>query len=455
MWRTASWSLGLGLLLSGVPSGLPDFSSTQSPTSKFITAPVERGTVARVIKATGSVEAVTSVDVSSQQSGQIAEVFVNFNDAVSAGQPIAQLDQEIFAARVSEATAALAVARASAELQRAAGERAKVAVRNATSAQRMAKDEYDATKAKEDETEKELKRKITLAKSGVASERELSQAHTSRDVAAADAKAAVEQIHMKEQAIAMAEAELRMATAGLHNAEAAIDERQAALDQARLDLDRTVLRAPIAGVILKRDVNPGQTVAVALEAKTLFKIAQDLAQMEVHARIDEADVGQLHPGQKVVFTVDAYPERTFSGEVRQVRKSPETTQNVVTYTAIVSAPNPELLLFPGMTALLRIDASDRETVALKIPNEALRFRPSTADARVESKVQPGPGRGTSGVVWIPDEAGRPAPVSVSIGLSDDKGAQLLDGPLVEGQPLIVGVASSDTRASVFGLRMGS
>lgn len=454
MWRTATWSLGLGLLLSGVPSGLPDFSSTQSPPPKFITAPVERGTVARVIKATGSVEAVTSVDVSSQLSGRVAEVFVNFNDAVSAGQPIAQLDQEIFAARVSEATAALAVAKTSAEVQRAVGERAEVAVRNATSAQKIAKDQHDAAKAKEGEAEKELKRKLTLAKSGVASERELSQTQTSRDVAAADVQAAAEQIHMKEQAIAMAEAELRMSTAGLHNAEAVIEQRQAALDQTRLDLDRTVVRAPIAGMILKRDVNPGQTVAVTLEAKTLFKIAQDLAQMEVHARIDEADVGQLHPGQNAIFTVDAYPERTFSGEVRQIRKSPETTQNVVTYTAIVSAPNPELLLFPGMTALLRIDASDRNTMALRIPNEALRFRPSTADARVGTKVQPGPGKGTSGVVWIPDETGHPAPVPVSIGLSDDRGAQLLDGPLVEGQQLIVGVASSDTPRSVFGLRMG-
>jgi HlyD family secretion protein len=451
MGRTASCALGLCLSLSV----LPYFGRGADPTPTFITAPVERGTIARLVKATGSVEPVTNVDVSSELSGRIADVFVNFNDAVSAGQPIARLDQEIFAARVSEATAALSVARASAEVQRAVVERAMVAVRNAASAQRAAEAEHDAAKAKEEDAERELQRKLSLAKTGVATGRELSQTRTAHDVAAAEMRAAVAQINMKEQAIAMADAELRMATAGLHNAEAVIEERQAALDQTRLDLDRTVMRAPIAGVILKRDVNPGQTVAVALEAKTLFKIADDLVQMEIHARVDEADVGQLRPGQKAVFTVDAYPERVFSGEVRQIRKSAETTQNVVTYTAIISAPNPDLLLFPGMTALLRIDVSDGAEVALKIPNKALRFRPSTADVGGESRVRPGLGRGTSSTVWIPDEAGRPAPIRVIIGLSDDKYAQLLDGPLVEGESLIVGVASDsrpDSRRSVVGLR---
>src|SRR5260370_11334521 len=159
-------------------------------------------------------------------------------------------------------------------------------------------------------------------------------------------------LKMKAEAIAIAEAEQHMAEANVENAQAVVEQRQAALDQARLDLDRTVLRAPIDGIIIKRDVNPGQTVAVSLEAKTLFKIANDLREMEVHGKIDEADVGQLKGGQTALFTVDAYPDRTFSGQVLQIRKSPEVVQNVVTYTTIVSAPNPDLLLRPGMTPRL-------------------------------------------------------------------------------------------------------
>src|SRR6266850_6217778 len=178
-------------------------------------------------------------------------------------------------------------------------------------------------------------------------------------------------------AIAIAEAEKHMAEANLENAEAVVEQRQAALDQAEVDLDRTVLRAPIDGIIIKRDVNPGQTVAVSLEAKTLFKIANDLREMEVHGKIDEADVGQLKVGQTAQFTVDAYPDRTFSGHVLQIRKSPEVVQNVVTYTALISAPNPDLLLLPGMTAQLRIVVSKTGEI-LKIPSQALRFRPNGA-----------------------------------------------------------------------------
>src|SRR4051794_38391786 len=180
---------------------------------------------------------------------------------------------------------------------------------------------------------------------------------------------------MKAEAIGIADAQTRMAEANVQNAEAVVEQRHAALEQAELDLARTVIRAPIDGVIIKRDVNPGQTVAVTLEAKTLFKIAQDLRQMEVRGRIDEADVGRLRVGQTTRFTVDAYPDRVFTGQVLQIRKSPEVVQNVVTYTAIVSAPNPEMVLLPGMTAVLRIVISDTGET-LKVSNQALRFRPA-------------------------------------------------------------------------------
>src|SRR5215468_5940809 len=362
----------VAVLLGALILGLGYTYSQENAAPKYLTAPVERGTVSTLVKANGTVEAVVSVDVSSQLSGRIAEVLVGFNDAIKAGQPIAQLDQEIFSARVSETKAARRVANAAAQVEKAALERAKVAVANAQTAKKQAEAQSAAIRARQDELERDFQRKFELKRTGSGTERDLSQALAQRDAGAADLSASLEQIQMKAQAIAIADAERNMADANL--------------DQARVDLDRTVLRAPIDGIIIKRDVNPGQTVAVSLEAKTLFTIANDLRQMEVHGKIDEADVGQLKAGQAAQFTVDAYPDRTFSGQVLQIRKAPEVVQNVVTYTTIVSAPNPDLLLLPGMTAQLRIVVSDTGEV-LKVPGQALRFRPSEGGSRSARRSQ--------------------------------------------------------------------
>jgi len=440
----------LGALMVGL--GYPYSRESSVPT--FLTAPIERGSISKLVKASGTVEAVVNVDVSSQLSGRIAEVFVNFNDDVSAGQPLAQIDQEIFAARVTEARAAFNVAGANAQVQTAALERARVAVANAQTAKKLAEAQFSANKARQDEAERDLQRKLQLARTGSVAEREVSQVRAARDAGAADLRGSTEQIQMKAEAIAIAEAERRMAEANVQNALAVVEQRQAALDQAQLDLGRTVLRAPIDGVIIKRDVNPGQTVAVSLEAKTLFTIANDLHQMEVHGKIDEADVGELKVGQAAQFTVDAYPERTFGGQVMQIRKSPEVVQNVVTYTAIISAPNPDLLLLPGMTAQLRIAVSNTDDV-LKIPSQALRFRPKDA-----APASPRPSANTAAAaspattVWLLGEDGRPSPVAVRIGAIDDNAAALPEGPLSEGQQIIVGTANSKGQGGYFGLRLG-
>jgi HlyD family secretion protein len=432
--------------------GLGYSYSQEGSTATFLTAPIERGSISNLVKANGTVEAVVSVDVSSQLSGRIAEVFVNFNDSVKAGQPIAQIDQEIFAARVNEARAALSVAGANAEVQKAALERAKVGVANAQTAKKLAEAQSAANKARQDEAEREFQRKVELARTGNVTEQQLGQARASRDAGAADLHASLEQVQMRTEAIAIAQAEQRMAEANVQNAQAVVEQKQATLDQTRVDLDRTVLRAPIDGTIIKRDVNPGQTVAVTLEAKTLFTIANDLREMEVHGKIDEADVGQLKVGQAAQFTVDAYPDRTFSGRVLQIRKAPDVVQNIVTYTAIISAPNPDLLLLPGMTAQLRIAVSEIDNV-LKIPSQALRFRPK--DARLAPVRQSGnQASNGSATVWLIGEHARPGPVAVRIGASDDEGAALLEGPLAEGQQVIIGVANSQSQASYFGIRLG-
>ena len=434
--------------------GLGYTYSQETSVPTFLTAAVERGSISTLVKASGSVEAVVSVDVSSQLSGRIAEVFVNFNDTIKAGQPIAQIDQEIFAARVNEAKAALRVARATAQVEKAALERATVAVTNAQTGKKLAEAQSAANKARQDEVERDLLRKLELARTGSGTERDLSQVRALRDAGAADLRASLEQIQMKEEAIAIAKAEKYMAEANLENAQAVVEQRQAALDQAGLDLDRTVLRAPIDGIIIKRDVNPGQTVAVSLEAKTLFKIANDLREMEVHGKIDEADVGQLKPGQPTQFTVDAYPDRTFTGQVLQIRKAPEVVQNVVTYTTIVSAPNPDFLLLPGMTAQLRIVVSDTGEI-LKVPSQALRFRPNGASAASghQSANQAASSK-ASATVWLVGGDGRPNPVAVRLGASDDNSAALLEGALTKGQQVIIGIANSQKQRGYFGVRLG-
>jgi HlyD family secretion protein len=451
MWRPAVTTL----LLSAMGVGLGYAYNQDREPAPFLTAPVERGTISTIVRATGSVDAEITVDVSSQLSGRMAEVFVNFNDVVKAGQPLAQLDQESFFIAVKEAKAALQVAIATAHVQEAAVERAKFAIVNARNDETLAEAFTASAQAKQDEAQREFERNAPLAKTGAVAERDLSRARALRDVSAAELRAAIEQVKMKTEAIEIAAADRRMAEANLENAQAVIEQKQAALDQAELDLRRTVVRSPIDGVIVKRDVNPGQTIAVSLEAKTLFQIANNLDSMEVHGKIDEADIGQLKPGQLARFTVDAYPHRTFEGKVLQIRKASEVLQNVVTYTAVISAPNHELLLLPGMTVELRILVSDTGNV-FKIPNQALRFRPELGDVafKQSAQQQSASSQGILATVWMIGKDGRPDPVTVHVGQSDDSGMQLLDGPLTEGQQLIVGVGNSQVRSGFLGLRLG-
>src|ERR1700692_4300840 len=235
------------ILLSTLAAGLGYTYSQESSPEAFLTAPVERGSISTLVKASGTVEAVVSVDVSSQLSGRIAEVFVNFNDTVTAGQPIAQIDQEIFAARVNEAKAALRVARATAEVQKAALRRAAVAFTNAQTARKLAEAQSAASKARQDEAERDFQRKLELARTGSGTERDLSQVRALRDAGAADLRASLEQIQMKVEAIAIAEAEKYMAEANLENAQAVVEQRQAALVKAGGGLERAAPPAPVGG----------------------------------------------------------------------------------------------------------------------------------------------------------------------------------------------------------------
>jgi len=309
--------------------------STNGNSSETIeTASVERGDISRSVATSGSVEALVMVEVGSQLSGQVKEIYADFNDQVSAGDVIALIDPQTFQSRMLQAQADLKVADAN------------IAVRHAS---------ITRTEANLRKSRREYERLVPLSEQGTISASDL-------DIA----QAAYEAM----------QAELTMEKAQLRNAEAAYEQRLAAVGSARVDLDRTQIRSPIDGVVIERAVDVGQTVAASMSAPKMFLIAQDLSEIQIEANVDEADIGNIAKGNTVGFTVDAYPDRTFRGEVQQVRLAPNVEANVVTYTVIISATNPSRSLLPGMTANVEIVTGKREDV-LRLSNAAFRYRPPT------------------------------------------------------------------------------
>jgi HlyD family secretion protein len=250
-----------------------------------------------------------------------------------------------------------------------------------------------------------------------------------------------------ESTHAAAELARQMAASNLELSEAQVRQQAATLEQARIALERTVIRSPIDGIVISRDVDPGQTVAATLEAPTLFTIAHDLGRMQVHARVDEADIGRIKEGQRAIFTVDAHPGRTFNGTVSEIRKAPLLVENVITYTVVLEAENPDLVLLPGMTAVLQVIVEDVTNV-LKIPNAALRFTPTEAVRGNSASAAIGPQAGSAATVWTVGEGGQPVPVEIELGQSDDKATEVVHGALEAGQHVIVGTAFSEERSSL-------
>jgi HlyD family secretion protein len=312
-------------------------------------ARVERGPLTAVVVASGTLNAVTTVQVGSQISGQIKEIHADFNSSVRQGQVIARIDPATFELRVNQARAdldaahsAVAVAQSALAAQQAEVNRVKVTLADA---------------------QRDYERKKALVEKSYLSPAELDKARTLLE-------------STREQLKAV-EAQIRVSEAQVRSAQANVKQRESLLRQTQVDLERTIIRAPVDGTVILRNIDAGQTVAASLQAPVLFTIARDLRDMQVEAAIDEADVGRLRPGQTATFTVDAFPRRSFSGEIVQIRKSPVNVQNVISYTVVISARNPDLSLLPGMTANVRIVVEHREN-ALKVPNAALRFRPAAA-----------------------------------------------------------------------------
>jgi HlyD family secretion protein len=369
----------------------------------FRTELVQRGDIKLQVSATGTLNAVTTVQVGSQVSGTIAALNVDFNDKVKRGQVLAQLDPTFLRAQVDQAEADL--------------ERARVQVKQA---------------------ERDYARQKPLREQGLASQAEVDALESTLDAAKASEKSS-----------------------------------EAALDRARTNLRYATITSPIDGIVVSRNVDVGQTVAASLSAPTLYTIANDLTQMQLEASVDEADIGMVATGQRVTFTVDAYPEQVFQGIVHQIRLAPQTIQNVVSYTVIVLVENPEQKLLPGMTANATF-LVDQATAVLKVPVAALKFRPNresvgarngaraeegsgarggastpaAAGAPAAARGRPGDAGSRSGpAVFILDPSGKPKRIPVRTGLSDGTYTAVFSDSLGEGTPVILGFSSGANAAA--------
>src|SRR6266404_1869553 len=308
------------------------FSLNHNNAPQHFTAKVDKGEIHDVVDATGMINAVITVQVGSQVSGTISKLYVDFNSRVHKGDIVALIDPALFRGALLQATADLENAKANLVAARANLEKAKAGLV---------------------QTKADHERTAGLFKSGILSQQQLDLAKANYDSANATVGAAA---------------------ANVTQAEAQVSQKEAAVTVSQTNLNYTVIRSPIDGTVVARNVDVGQTVAASLQAPTIFTIAQDLTKMLVYTKTDESDVGNIRPGKAVTFKVDAFPKDTFHGVVSQVRMNPTTVQSVVTYDTIIEFANPEMKLFPGMTAYVTIPVDTVQNV-LKLPNTALRYKP--------------------------------------------------------------------------------
>jgi HlyD family secretion protein len=325
--------LTLVLIAALAGAGYYYYAQNSAPPKLDIqTVAASRGDVRRIVSTSGTVRALGTVEIGSQLSGNIGELFADFSSEVKKGEVLARIEPSTFATRVREEEAGVAIAKANVALQEASVARAEANLHKA---------ELDLSRADE------------LVKKGVGAQANLDTATAAQQSAVAD---------------------LAIAKANVDNAKATLEQREATLEAARIDLERTYIRAPIDGVVIERTVEAGQTVAASMTAPKLFTIAQDLSRVQIEAQVDEADIGQVARDNSVTFTVDAYPEVTFKGDVEQVRLAPVALNNVVTYTVVIDAENPLGRLLPGMTANVEIVTGEQKNVVV-VPSDALRFQP--------------------------------------------------------------------------------
>ena len=417
-WLLAGGALALVAIIAA-------FSLRGGDRTQYLTSAVQRGEIRDAVDATGTVNAVVTVLVGSQVSGTIAKLNADFNTRVHKGDIIAVIDPSLLQATLLQATADLENAKANVT-------GAEAGLKKANAALVQAKADFDRTAA--------------LAKTNAGTQQELDLARANYETAKASVDAA---------------------DAGVTQAKAQVSQKSAALEMARTNLGYTVIRSPIDGVVVARNVDVGQTVAASLQAPTIFTIAQDLTKMQVYAKVDESDVGRIKLGHAVTFKVDAFPKDHFTGTVSQIRMNPTTVQNVVTYDAIIDFQNPDLKLFPGMTAYVTIPVATAEDV-VKLPNAALRFNPplspeqvralytqygidqsrlglAAEDGESASSSARKTARTESVVVWKKHGDGTLEPVQITLGITDHaytEVTQVLRGSLKAGDEVVTTAVTS-------------
>lgn len=397
------WIAGLGLLVAAGFAYYVRVDVSAAPTQLTFDT-VSRGDVVVTVEATGTLQPLDTVQVGTQVSGTIATIGTDFNEIVKRGQVLATLDPAIYRSQIDQAKAN--VIRLEAEVERAQVQYEDAALR--------------------------LKRAEQLA---------------------------AEQL-LAQQEVDTARSTARVAQTALTGARAQLNQAQAALTQANVNLSHTVIKAPADGIVLNRAVEAGQTVSAGLQAPTLFVIARDLKRLELQARVDESDIGGVKPGAPVVFTVDAYPRREFSGTVRLVQLQPQTVQNVVTYTTVIDVPNDDELLKPGMTSTVSIQI-DRADNALKVPAAAVRFVPTeqilkefpAATSGTAGTAGTGAKRRAAAVWQLVD--GRLHRIPVRVGVSDGTQIAISSDQLNEGASIVTGVARSESGAQAAPAASGS
>ncbi len=395
--------------------------SKQRSDPQYRMVKIEKGTLVASVAASGTLSPVVSVQVGSQVSGQLKEVLVDFNSLVKKGQLIARIDPETFEYRVRQAQADVDAAQAQVLTQQAI-----------ISAQRAGLSQAEVNWQ---EARRDVERKEQLRDKNFISGAEV-------DKARAVANALAEQVKA-------AQAQVEVAKATALNVAAAVKQREALLAQTRVDLARTEIRAPVNGIVIKRSVDKGQTVAASLQAPELFIIAENLSDMRVDTSIDESEIGKIKLGQKATFTVDAFPGKQFEGKVQQIRKAALTVSNVVTYMVEVNAANPDLLLLPGMTANVRIVTDTRENV-LKVSNAALRFRPPPTDkeknneggAKPRGSRHGGSGGAPQSAKLYTLQEGKFNAIPVTLGATDGQMTEVSAAQLQEGMEIVAGSKDS-------------
>jgi len=426
MKKKLFFSLIILIIIVGVVFSLTVLRRSANGGIQYRTAKVTRGDIEAIVVTTGTINPVTLVDVGSQVSGKIAKIYVDFNSRVKKGDILAEIDQSSFLTRIKQAEANYQSAKASLERARVTMETSK----------------------------KKYERALKLFEQKLISPEEKETAETNYFNAVADYQSAL----------------------------ARLEQAKSQLESSRVDLSYTVIKSPIDGVVIKRNINVGQTVAASFQAPVLFQIANDLTKMQVECSVDEADIGKIKEGQKVRFTVDAFPEESFEGVVSQVRYAPEVVQNVVTYTTIVSVENPEMKLRPGMTATVSIIVGEARNV-LRVPNAALRFRPQLSpeemkkmfeELRAQRRSTSGNSASSSGrrppfsgergasqgersakdksrrgmaMVWVLEEGHKLRPVPVKTGVTGDEYTEIVRSDLKEGDEVVIGTGASPRSSS--------